>query len=346
MGGAEVFTREVATRLVKLGHTVTLFTAEFENCKREEVSDGVRIVRAGRKYSVYWQAKKYYKKRFSKEKYDLVIDEINTRPFFSPKFVNSGERVVALIHQLAREYWFYETPFPVSWIGYHLLEDRWLRKYVDIPTITVSSSTKEDLLSLGFKSVRVVPEGLNFEPLSRVPEKSLSPVVVYAGRLRRAKRPDHVIKAFADVKKRFSRAELWMIGDGEFKEELTKMSFEGVRFFGAVDNSRRRELIGKAWVLVNPSVREGFGLNVVEANAVGTPCVGYDVPGLKDSIEDQRTGLLARAGDIGDLTDKIVRVLEDETLRRRLGDSALEYSRQFSWDKCAQEFLTAISTSD
>jgi len=346
MGGAEVFTREVATRLVKLGHTVTLFTAEFENCKREEVSDGVRIVRAGRKYSVYWQAKKYYKKRFSKEKYNLVIDEINTRPFFSPKFVNSGERVVALIHQLAREYWFYETPFPVSWIGYHLLEDRWLRKYVDIPTITVSSSTKEDLLSLGFKSVRVVPEGLNFEPLSRVPEKSLSPVVVYAGRLRRAKRPDHVIKAFADVKKRFSKAELWMIGEGEFKEELTKMSFEGVRFFGAVDNSRRRELIGKSWVLVNPSVREGFGLNIVEANAVGTPCVGYDVPGLRDSILHEKTGFLAAPGDVGSLAANILRVLEDRSLRGDLGANGLEYARQFSWDRCCQEFLAALAVAE
>jgi hypothetical protein len=85
------------------------------------------------------------------EGYDVIIDEINTRPFLTPKFIKNGEQVVALIHQLAREYWFYETPFPISYIGYHFLEDRWLRNYVNIPTVTISESTKKDLLNLGFK---------------------------------------------------------------------------------------------------------------------------------------------------------------------------------------------------
>jgi hypothetical protein len=82
------------------------------------------MCRAGGRYSVYWKAKEYYKKYFSKEGHDVVINEINTRSFFMPKFVNNGEKIVALIHQLAREYWFYETPFPLSYIGYHFLEDK------------------------------------------------------------------------------------------------------------------------------------------------------------------------------------------------------------------------------
>jgi len=346
MGGAEVFTREVATRLVKLGHRVTLFTSEFENCKREEVLDGVEIVRAGGRYSVYWQAKGHYKKRFSKEKYDLVIDEINTRPFFAPKFVNNGERVVALIHQLAREYWFYETRFPVNYLGYYFLEKRWLKNYVRVPTVTVSESTRKDLLAIGFRSVKTVSEGLNFEPLDKPPQKNEVPVIVYSGRFRRAKRPDHVIRAFVKVRERFPDAKLWMIGKGPFEDHLKSISPEGVKFQSDLTNVERRELVGRAWVLVNPSVREGFGLNVIEANAVGTPCVGYDVPGLRDSIADQNTGLLARAGDIEDLAAKIGRALADDSLRRRLGNNALEYSRQFSWDKSAGEFLTAASAPD
>ena len=106
MGGAEIFTREVAKRWVEQGHEVTLFTSEFQNCKREEVVDGVNIVREGGKYSIYWKAKKYYRRHFLRDGYDVVIDEINTRPFFTPKFVNNGKNV-ALIHQLARECWFY-----------------------------------------------------------------------------------------------------------------------------------------------------------------------------------------------------------------------------------------------
>jgi len=220
MGGAEVFTYENAKRWVKVGHEVTLFTSEFPNCKREEVLDGVRIVRAGGKYSVYWKAKRYYRKYFSKEGYDVVVDEINTRPFLTPKFVNNGEKVVALIHQLAREYWFYETPFPVSYIGYYFLEKRWLKNYVDVPTVTVSESTRQDLLDLGFREVFVVPEGLNFKPLSEVPEKESYPVIAYVGRLKRAKRPDHPVTAFRIVKERVPEAELWIIGDGYFRKDL------------------------------------------------------------------------------------------------------------------------------
>lgn len=343
MGGAEVFTYENAKRWVKAGHAVTLWASEFQNCKREEVVDGVRIVRAGGKYSVYWKAKKYYRKYFSKEGYDVVVDEINTRPFLTPKFVNNGEKIVALIHQLAREYWFYETPFPISYIGYHFLEKRWLRNYVDVPTVTVSESTRQDLKDLGFKEVFVVPEGLNFTPLDEVAEKESYPVVTYVGRLKRAKRPDHAIKAFTIVKEKIPEAELWIIGDGNFRKDLEKIATYGVKFFGGLSDGERRELVKSAWVLVNPSVREGFGLNVVEANALGTPCIAYDVSGLRDSVKNDETGLLAEAGSVEDLATKIIMVLKDDVLRERLSRNALDYSSRFSWDRCAKQFLIILN---
>jgi len=339
MGGAEVFTNEIAKRLVTAGHEVTLFTSEFPRCKKEEVADGVRVVRSGGKYSVYWRARKYYEKFFSKEGYAVVIDEINTRPFLTPKFVKNGEKIVALIHQLAREYWFYETPFPISYVGYYFLENRWLKNYVEIPTVTVSESTRRDLLALGFKEAFVVSEGLNFSPLDEVPQKEGYPVVVYVGRLRRAKRPDHAIRAFRIVKGKVPEAELWIVGDGYFRKDLERMAPQGVRFFGGgLSNEERRELVKKAWVLVNPSVREGFGLNVVEANAVGTPSAAYDVAGLRDSIKNGMTGLLTEDASVEGLADRIVLVLKDRALREELSRNALEQSRKFDWDMSAKVF--------
>jgi len=252
--------------------------------------------------------------------------------------VKNGEKIITLIHQLAREYWFYETPFPISYIGYYFLEKRWLRNYVDVPTVTVSESTRQDLLDLGFREVFVVPEGLNFNPLDEIPEKESYPVVAYVGRLKRAKRPDHAVKAFRIVKEKIPEAELWIIGDGYFRKDLEKMATDGVRFFGGLSDGERRELVKRAWVLVNPSVREGFGLNVVEANALGTPCIAYDVAGLRDSVKNDKTGLLAGAGSVEDLADKMVMVLKDDTLRARLSKNALEYSRKFGWDMSARGF--------
>ncbi|MCW3985690.1 MAG: glycosyltransferase family 4 protein [Candidatus Bathyarchaeota archaeon] len=342
MGGAEVFTYENAKRWVNAGHEVTLFTSQFEGCRKEEISDGIKIIRAGGKYSVYWWAKKFYKRRFAKENYDIIIDEINTKPFLTPKFVGSEEKIVALIHQLAREYWLYETPFPISYIGYHYLEEKWLKNYVETPTVTVSKSSKLDLEKLGFKQVFIVSEGLNVEPLKEICKKERHPVVAYVGRLKRAKRPDHAIKAFRLVKERFPSAELWIIGDGYFRKVLKRMSFDGVRFFPKVGNVERRRLLKKTWVLVNPSVREGFGLNVVEANAFGVPCVAYDVNGLRDSVKDGETGLLVESGSVKSLADGLINVLEDENLRLRLSRNALEYARGFSWDKSTEEFLNIL----
>jgi len=345
MGGAEVFTHEVLKRWAAAGNKVTLFAGSFKDGEANEMVDGVTIVRRGGKYSVYRKAKEYYNRCFSREEYDVVVDEINTEPFMTPKFVRKGEKIVALIHQLAREYWFYETPFPIGYLGYHFLEKRWLKNYRMIPTVTVSESSRKDLVNLGFRNVFVVGEGLNFMPLEKMGEKETHPVVVFVGRLKKAKRPDHAIKAFKIVKSRVPDAELWIIGNGYFAEKLRRMAVEGVRFFESVPNEERRELVKRAWVLVNPSVREGFGLNVIEANALGVPCVAYDVAGLRDAVTNNETGLLIKSGDAEALGEAIFRVLTNEALRVRLSEKALTYSRSFSWDKVADEFLNAIEAA-
>jgi len=339
MGGAEIFTKEVATRWVKAGHQVTLFAAAYPDGKSEEIVDGVRIVRSGGRFSVYLKAKKFYAKQFRDEGFDIIIDEINTRPFFVHKFADNKEKVFALIHQLAREYWFYETSFPISYLGYYFFEDRWLRSYVEVPTVTVSNSTKQDLASLGIKSVFLVPEGLNFKPLTQVPNKSKNPVIVYVGRLKRSKRPDHAIKAFKIVKQKIPNAELWILGEGPCMKDLAKIAGEGVEFFGGLSNIERRNLIKKSWLLVNPSIREGWGLNVIEAAALGTPCVGYDVSGLRDSVKNEVTGLLIENGNLDAFAKEIIHVLENDLLRCALSENALKYSQEFSWDKTAEQFM-------
>jgi glycosyltransferase involved in cell wall biosynthesis len=339
MGGAEVFTHEIAQRWFNAGHEVTLFTSEFPNCKKEEIVDGVKIIRAGGKYSVYWNAYKYYRKYFSKENYNVIIDEINTLPFFTPRFVNKGEKIVALIHQLAREYWFYETPFPISYFGYYFLENKWLRNYVEIPTVTVSESTRQDILGLGFNNVYVVPEGLNFKPLKEISKKEPFPVVIYVGRFKRAKRADHAIKAFRIVKRIMPQAELWVIGSGPAKNDLKKIACEGVKFFSNLNSVDRREKIKRSWILVNPSVREGWGLNVIEANALGVPSVAYDVNGLRDSVKNGKTGLLAKAGDIENLARLTINILENQRLRECLSVNALNFAAEFNWDKTSEELF-------
>ena len=344
MGGAEVFTYEVAKRWVASGHDVTLFTAKFPGSKTEETVDGIKIVRAGGRFTVYGKAKRFCSDRFMNKGFDVIIDEINTRPFFASKFAKKDQKVIALIHQLAREFWFYETPFPVSYMGHYFLENRWLAQYRNVPTVTVSQSTYDDLVALGFRNVSIVSEGLNFEPLKELSLKNPKPIIVFSGRLKRAKRPDHAIKAFKIVKDKIPNSELWIFGDGPFRKRLEHSSSSGVRFFGQLSTNERRQLLSQSWILVVPGVREGWGLNVIEANALGVPTVAYNVPGLKDSVKNQDTGLLVENGNIQALAENLITLLEDGNKRQILSLNALKYAKEFNWDKTANEFIAKINS--
>lgn len=340
-GGAEVFIHEIAKRLILFGNEISLFTSAFPGCLEKETVDGIKIIRAGNKYTVYYQARKYYNKYF-KGYYDIVIDEINTIPFFTPKFVKNGEKIFVLIHQLARELWFYETNFPVNFIGRYFWEDRWLSLYKNIPTITVSESTKKDLEIFGFKKVFIIPEGINFEPLSELPEKEKDPTLIFVGRLKKTKNPQDAVHAYKNVKKEIPNAKLWVIGDGYLRKSLEAKADTDMKIWGQVTFDKRNELMRRAHVLIVPGIREGWGLVVTEANAMGTPAVGYNVQGLRDSIKDNVTGLLSQIKTPKSLSTQTIRLLKDKQLYMKLSENALQWSRSFSWEKAAVEFLNVI----
>jgi glycosyltransferase involved in cell wall biosynthesis len=347
-GGAEVFTHEVCRRLVKRDDidSVTIFASSFPEGKNSEYVDNVRIVRKGNKYSVYKAAREFYKENHGA--FDIVVDEINTKPFDTPSFVH-GKPIVALIHQLAREFWFYETSFPINILGYLFLERHWLRKYRQVPTITVSKSTQEDLQTWGFRNVSVVPEGIGFRPLEKPVEKEATPTFLFVGRLKSAKKPDDALRAFEVIKKDMKDARLWIVGDGYMMEKLKRMASEmsskspGVRLFGKVSNSEKLELMSKAHVLLAPGVREGWGLVVTEANAMGTPAIAYDIPGLRDSVIDGVTGKLVPRGDTVAMAIEAMELFKNQEILHAYSSKALDISRNFDWDHTASHIADVLN---
>src|SRR5207247_769307 len=252
-GGAEVFTHEVIRRLAKKGYQITLFASQYPGCAKKETLEDVDIIRDGGRYGVYKKSIEYY--RMHREDYDLIIDEINTRPFLTPKFV-TRQRIIALIHQLAREFWFYETPFPLNYVSYYYLENKWLSYYRNTPIITVSASSKKDLEELGFKNIFIVPEGLNVVPLANVPEKELQPTIIFTGRLKRVKLPHHAIKAFSIIKNEIPDARMWVVGDGYMMDELKNMNVKDVIFYGHVNDELKYHLMSRAHVSIVQVVSE------------------------------------------------------------------------------------------
>lgn len=277
-----MLTEEVARELVARGHAVTLFAAGVAGRPEHELRDGVEIVRRGGRLGVYRAARRFWSER-GRGQYDVVVDEINTRPFLTPRWITDTP-IVALIHQLAREIWFDETPFPISILGRYVLEPWWLRAYRDVPALTVSASSRESLVRLhGWRDVTVIPEGSTPHPVPSV-RKEDDPTVVFLGRLVAMKRPEHALRAFELLERSFPDARLWVIGDGPRLSRLERSAPPGVTFLGRLDRDELIERLARAHVLVATSVREGWGLNVSEAAACGTPAIGYRVPGLVDSI--------------------------------------------------------------
>jgi glycosyltransferase involved in cell wall biosynthesis len=245
---------------------------------------------------------------------------------------------LALFHQLIHEEWFYETPFPLNYICYYYLERKWLSSYRDIPTATVSVSSRQNLKEYGFKRVHVVPMGLSVKPLEKVEEKESTPTLVFIGRLKRHKLADHALRAFALIKEKLPDSKMWVIGDGPMRKELEKMNLADVVFYGHVKNELKYSLLRKAHVVLMPSVREGWGLVVTESNAMGTPVVAYSVPGLRDSVIDGKTGILVKDNSPKNLASSSVALLTNRDLLRKYSNDALAFSTQFSWDKTASAF--------
>lgn len=336
-GGAEVYTHEVTRHWALAGHDVTIFTSAGDGRPAEEDRQGVRIVRRGGRHSVYREARRFYE-REARGKYDLVIDQINTRPFLCPRFVDDAP-IIALVHQVAREVWFYEVAAPMALFGRFVLEPSWLRTYRNVPTVTVSESSRRSLERYGLQNITVVPEGFDVHLVSAGrPPKEATPTLIYVGRLSRNKRPHHTLKAFVHVHRQLPAAQLWIVGTGPLEAQLRRQAGPGVSFYGWVDDAKKRELLARANVLVVTSVREGWGLNVTEAARLGTPAIGYNVDGLRDSLVAHGGALVEQRPRA--LADRIVRALTgNATLTVHLGEGSV-----LPWEAVATRLLATALT--
>jgi glycosyltransferase involved in cell wall biosynthesis len=321
-----------------MGHTVEWFSASFPGAAAVEEVDGIRFVRAGRQWTVHWHAFIRYRKSI-RGLFDAVIDEVNTMPFFTPFW--AGIPVFMLIFQLAREVWWYESPLPISAFGY-AIEPIYLMAYRQTPVFTISRSTERDLRGLGFKGpITLIPIGIE-EVAAAARPKAATPTFLYVGRLAPSKRIEHMLHALADFRRASGKGTLWLVGSGSdrYQRSLAKLArhlrIEGnVIFFGPVSSQEKHRLMAEAHTLLMTSVREGWGMVVTEANAVGTPAIVYDVPGLRDSVRHESTGLVVPPRPQS-MSHAMIRLSTDPLIYSRLAREARIWSATFSFDEAAR----------
>ncbi|MDQ1247488.1 MAG: hypothetical protein QG597_1858 [Actinomycetota bacterium] len=334
-GGAEVYTEQVAKRWVRDGHQVTLVTAGVEGEPAEETVDGYRVVRMGGKYTVYREARKWWAASGQYDGYDMVIDMINTVAFRAHTWIKKVP-TVGFIHQTCEEIWHINAPFPADLLGRYILEPRWLKAYKDIPVLAVSQSTKDALARYGARRVTVVPEGYEPEFTGTLPSKEDVPTVVWCARVVDYKRPFDLLHAAEKAKAAIPDLKVWMIGGGPQLDELREAAPPWVEVLGFVDQDVKFDRMARAHVHVATSVREGWGLVVTEAAAMGTPTIGYDVPGLRDSTR------AAKGVVIPPEVDALADWLPPMMAKWRADPPApMEYGGAESWDVVAATVFDA-----
>jgi glycosyltransferase involved in cell wall biosynthesis len=341
-GGAEVHLHEIFSRVAKMGHEVTLFCSSFENAPPEETISGIRVIREGGRNFFNFRVPVRYWRRFRKEAYDVVIDDMNKIPFLTPLYVRPP--LVIIIHHLFDKSIFREaSPLAASYV--YLTEKLGVivARWKHVPLMVVSPSTRDEMLGKGFREddIEIVQNCVDHHRHRPDPsQRSALPTIAYFGRLKKYKSVDHLLRAFALMKNTLPDVRLLVIGEGDYRPVLEELSRDlgiagHVRFTGFVDEATKVSLLQESWFLVNTSFKEGWGLTVIEANACGTPVIGSNVPGLRDAINDGVTGLLYEYGNVQELAEKMRILLEDRPLRERLTQAAIAWARTFDWSEVA-----------
>lgn len=356
-GGAEILTYEIAKRWIKVGNKVTWFASAFTGGSSEEIIDGIRIIRRGHPdarhlfNSVHFLAFVAYQRSF-KGKVDVVIDEIHGLPFFTPWYVR--EKKVALICEVAGQLWM-KMFIPVFGLLGRMIELFYLRfVYKDILFVTISESTKRDLIDNGVNknNIRVLPMGITVPKAVKKFEKEKDLTLVFLGRISSLKGIEDAILTTKIIKKTYPNIRLWAIGRGkdEIINTLKHFSLENgveknVVFYGFVDENKKFELLVRGHILISPSFKEGFGLTIPEAGFVGTPAVVYNSPGLSDLVIQGKTGLICNKNTPEELAANIVKLFLDKKLYQKLSFGAKQASKNYSWENTAKFTLGILGNT-
>ena len=355
-GGSETYLQRIGAQLAASGIDVTLRTARYAGAPRREIVDGVRISRAGGRYSVYvWallaMAFNELGARIGlgplrRARPDVVVDTQNGLPFLARLVY--GRRVVVLVHHCHREQWPVAGPVlgRLGWFIESRLSPRLNRRN---QYVTVSLPSARDLVALGVDNERiaVVRNGLDEAPTHTLSgPHAAAPRVVVLSRLVPHKQIEDALEAVAELRERIPGLHLDIIGDGWWRQRLVGHAHrldmsDAVTFHGHVDDVTKHHVLQHSWVHVLPSRKEGWGLAVVEAAQHNVPTVGYrSSGGLSDSIVDGVTGILV--DNRAELVDRLEQLLCDPVLRDQLGAKAQARSVDFSWTQSADAMRTVL----
>jgi glycosyltransferase involved in cell wall biosynthesis len=346
-GGAEVYTEQIARRFARAGALPTLFTSRYDNAPPYDWANGYLVVREGGRFGVYGAAARHLRK--NGHQYDAIVDFQNGIPFFAPLWAPASTPILCVVHHVHQAQFDLYFRWPLNHLGRYLEGRATRRVYRGRPFVAVSTSTRAEMRrQLGLRGpVHIVPNGIPALPSSQA-QRSATPAIAVVTRLVPHKQLHLLVQAVPDLLRRWPALHVDIAGTGPDRDRLVALVHrlgleQAVTLPGWVSDQEKADLLSRAWLTVAPSLAEGWGLTVLEANSLGVPAVAYDVPGLRDAVRDGRTGWLAPAGS--DLAAPLARALDelsDPARARLFAVQAQAWAARFSWDASASRLAQAL----
>jgi len=345
-GGAEIHLHELFGRIARAGggrsHEVDLIASGWPGCAPHTELDGIKVQRVAGRHSFAFFARGAVRQALKIKPYDVVVEDINKLPLFLPSLTPLP--FVAIVPHLFGTTAFQEASWPVAatvWAAELPIP----RMYGRAAFHAISESTRDDLVQRGVRAERIVVIHPGVDSVLYVPDpgtpRAERPAFLYLGRLKRYKGVEFALRAIAEARRSQPHITLDVCGQGDDRPRLEQIARElglgdAVRFLGFVPEDEKRRLLRRAWAVVFPSPKEGWGISNVEAAACGTPALASDSPGLRESVRDGQTGYLVPHGDWRTLAGRLLELAGDRALVERLGRAARAFAQGLSWESAAR----------
>lgn len=286
---------------------------------------------------------------------DLVIENISKFPLITPVLISKvlKKPFIAIVHHIHGRTLFVELPLVIalSLLVYEYVS-LFIYALLKVPIITVSKTSKAELWRLGFRDIHVVSPALRYsvDNNNNILCKSKKPLVIYVGRIKKYKRIDHLIRACQYIIKEVPGTVCLIVGKGDRSVENKSRRIasalgvsERVKIYvGCINEDLKLKLLRRAWLYVFTSMKEGFGMSVVEALSQNVPVVAYDIPAVKEVVGKCSSGVLVENGNINKLAVQCVNLLNNKETLWAMSSRARRCVEIYNYDNLLKNFIRVI----
>lgn len=362
-GGVEEAVYNLSLKLSKLGHKVYIFTTSIDTNDHIEEYENITIFRYGRSFKLaYTDISIRLLNGALKHDIDLDLDlDIVHLHLGSPpatlaalNYIKKKRKPFVVTHHSDPE-WNYGSivrRFIVFvYAKYHIKNA--LSKSDIIVALSENFLNASKVLGDYKDKIKIIPNGINLEDFdSRYTRSSArnelgllqhDKIILFVGSLTERKGPQILINAVNLISKSVPKIRLILIGSRttyvKSLEKLIKdLNMESiVKLTGFVNDDTKLLYYKSADVFVLPSFSESFGIVLLEASASGLPLIVSDLEAFKVIIDEGYNGIVSKVGDVEDLSEKILYLLNNDAIRNEMSINARKKVENYSWERIAKE---------